>query len=523
MPTITKNSIKWDANDWLGGLLPHAELATARNRLIGNGFTAQNCDPLRNPGYILPGYAFTDLGNVAQVTDVIKNGAIGDNRTGYCISNDAKIFEIDTNANNISTTSPYPYSISGSSLVGKDIIVYNIGTTKYIFYSWYAQASTGDVGRLTLGSDTFDDDFLSTVPSGADTLDRDTPLPMIVGDDDILYIGNGRNLHAFDGQTGANGTLSKNVLQLPLEYVITSYSKTNNFLVIYAYKSSNGSYDNPQSEDKTECKAFFWDYLSTDPTFVYDLPGNYVNGGFQYKGTIGCFVEGNSMDIYTDRPGKLIIFDGEKFDEVRAFETEIPGHGGVESRGNVIYWNSAGDIYRFGSPYTGIGDNTLNRIGESDGNSSRGMLKIMKDNKIFVSNGAGAGNDGLSRFNSGLADNAFFITPLVAVLPTRQQKARIRAVKYVLDSSPADPGDLTLKLLIDRKQNGSSTGNESVVLNNFLPTQNKFEYIITEDTSDNPLPNFSEIGIEFMWDVNSGNTPGIESIELFWEPFNINP
>ena len=88
----------------------------------------------------------------------------------------------------------------------------------------------------------FDDDMMSTSAAsplaGSDLTDgQNAEHPMIVGDDDVLYIGSGRYLHGYDGQVGNAGTFYSKVLTLPLGYIITSMQTYNNYLVIFAHNN----------------------------------------------------------------------------------------------------------------------------------------------------------------------------------------------------------------------------------------------------------------------------------------------
>lgn len=533
MPILTKNSIKWNAQDWLGGQLPHSDATGAKNRMLGNGFTDSNCDPLRNPGYLLPGFMDTDYTNIGDTSAYLMNLTVGGSTNrGFGIEFGAKLHRFNYIDHTIDNTGDWPHTITGTgAIVGQDNIVYTIGSTRYLFYSYNdSNVPDGDIGRFDLGS-TFDDDYMSTVPAGAARLGNN-PHPMIIGDDDIMYIGDGRDLQAFDGQTGASGTYSAQVLTLPLNFVITSFAKLPNYLVVYGYEHNSSIVTTTRvSSTKQQNKAFFWDYLSEDPTFVYDLPGNYVNAGFQFKGTVGCFTEGHSNDIYNDKFSRLLIFDGQKFDEMRIFDDRAPSHGGVESVGNVIYWNSTGNIYRFGTPYPGIGNSSFNQISaaSSPSNSGFGALKILFNNEISASSDVGVGG-GLQHFTTNY-NTGDFTTTLFPILGGQKQQVKPTMVKITWDGPTpgnTDGRTFTLKLLTDRATDGTAL-NEVTVFSAKQPSGDtslpqrveKFE----TDSSDLAFLPFSEIGISGTWQGGNDNdaAPGIGEIEVFFEPININP
>jgi len=69
------------------------------------------------------------------------------------------------------------------------------------------------------------------------------PHPMIVGDDDLLYIGDGSRLHAFDGQYASDddGKFYDSVLTIPGTYYIKSFAKYKDFLLIFADENRAGT------------------------------------------------------------------------------------------------------------------------------------------------------------------------------------------------------------------------------------------------------------------------------------------
>ena len=102
----------------------------------------------------------------------------------------------------------------------------------------------------------FDDDFMSTIAvnkmAGMDLIDgQNVEHPMIVGDDDVLYIGSGRYLHGYDSFTSLTGTFYSKVLTLPKGYIITSIQKYNGYLVIFAHNNDTTALG------YSEAKAFF--------------------------------------------------------------------------------------------------------------------------------------------------------------------------------------------------------------------------------------------------------------------------
>ena len=440
--------VRWDQDDWFAGLTPDWGLNETETTL-GKGFsTMTGIDPFRRPGYLAPAADPLNATNNSVIDAMQLNGVVyGTN--AYTVGG-TKIHELAILTSTLTNGATFPHTTSAhgghNSLALYDICIYYIGTTRYAFYSW-SDNTDGDVGRYDLAS-TFDDDYMSTVPASAAALDTTNPHPMVVGADDILYIADGHKLHKFDGQTGANGTLFKSRLTLPTDYIITSFAKTGDNLVIFAYKSSGSS---GGSYYKSEATAFFWDYTSEDPWKVVPLQGNYVNGGFSFQGTIGCFVQGSSAILTSSsKQSRLLLYDGSIFKPVAGFIDNIPGYGGVEVYDNTIYWNAAGYIYQYGAPHIGI-DRALNRITKLDGTSSEGMLRNFSNSRMMASAGTTT-SGGMQRVNSGHYAGSI-ITPTVNIPFSKPAVARITAVKiFWYSTKTAGSNKISVKILTDRNQ-----------------------------------------------------------------------
>ena len=82
-------------------------------------------------------------------------------------------------------------------------------------------------------------------------VEKTSPHPMMVGDDDILYIGSGNYVHAYDGATGANGTFIQRFSLSPAGFVVKSFAKIEN------YQSFSLYYNNTNSSYLGQSKAYF--------------------------------------------------------------------------------------------------------------------------------------------------------------------------------------------------------------------------------------------------------------------------
>lgn len=108
-----------------------------------------------------------------------------------------KLYKITSSA--VVATGGYPMSIDKGTVTGEtatDIIAYQGNV--YVFYNH--SGSAGDIGQLTVSTDTLDPDWGSTVPTGKEALGSN-PHYAIVGGDDIMYFTNGIYVGYYNGTT----------------------------------------------------------------------------------------------------------------------------------------------------------------------------------------------------------------------------------------------------------------------------------------------------------------------------------
>ena len=514
--------VRWDGDDWLAGLVPSWGLNTT-NSVGGKGFTtATGIDPFRRVGYLSPGAAPVSATTNSVIDAMQKNGVVY--LTNAYTVGGTKLHEMAILTTTMTNAGAFPHTIAlggthaaHTTLAASDIILYYIGATRYAFYSWNDNTD-GDIGRYDLSA-TFDDDWMSTVPASGAVQSTTNPHPMIVGADDILYIANGRFLNALDGQTGANGTYYAARLTLPTDSIITSFAKTGDNLVIFAYKAaatSSGSYY------KGECYAYFWDYTSEDPWKVVPIQGNYVNGGFSFNGTVGCFVQGANATISGTKQSKLVLWNGSFFEPKVGFINNIPGHGGVEVYDNTIYWNSDGNIYQYGSPHFGL-NSALNRISLLGGTTSEGMLKNFSNDRMCGSAGTTTAG-GMQRINSG--NYAGTCTTPTVNLPLQQSKqARIKSVKvYWFSQKSVGSNKITLTVYTDRATDSFKVIDTTGNVGDDRQTPPASLVNVWYDKYDaTAFPTATALALNITWtNVDSTITPAIpEAIEIYYEYENI--
>lgn len=567
MPTITKSQIIWDEKDFLAGLHPQSGVGKP---ILFNGFTAlTNFDPIRFLGYASPGYDFVDATDAASVTALVRNGvqASDSDGNGHLIGG-ALLHKLTTSTTTIIKTGGWPHTITrGTTPVGSDIAEYHEGTTRYIYFS-YNNTTYGEVGRFPVGTSDIaadvDEDYLSSLTSqtsgtlvigqryliesfvagdsftnvGAASnatgvvfvatgttpttwtnsselrkvLDKDSEHPMIIGDDDVLYIGDGNKLHALESTGPTTSTYSQKVLVLKDLMEIKSFARIEPVsLVVFAEYSPAGS------NKRGVVQANFWDYLALDPYKIKEVEGTDCGGAFEYKGSVGVFTNGRTIDRGSStKRTHLNIFDGVRFKRIKSIIGDSePIHGGVEVLGDVIYANIASVLYSFGSPFEEINIG-VQKLATGDGSSS-GMLKTFFTNKQLMSSGTGT-SGGLGEFSSTTYSTGTQQSSMAEPFHGTLKKGKITRVRVEFKGVASGGRRIDIAFL-------NRTGtllNEIEQITTVTADELIKEY--TDDLNGNPFKTFDALQLQLGWATGSGNTdaPVVRRIIVDYEPININ-
>lgn len=521
---------RWDKDDWTAGLAATYGASQDTRPTDGMNLTTA-VDPFRRYGFLSPGYTPTDATNVSEVTAILKNGVVSGNKA-YCIEGGNLLHEVAvaTTTPTIQNTGSWPHTIAPhgghTTVVGEDVIRYSLNGTPYIFYSWNDNTD-GDIGRYDISA-TFDDDYVSTAATSGAVLNKNYPHPMTVGDDNILYVGDGPNVASLQGSTSA-GIWNPSALDLPDDYVITSFAKTRLFLVIYAYQTSDPTFS-AGAFLRGKTTAFFWDYTSDSFTYAYDMTGNYVNGGFNIDGVPGCFVFGKSADNVNAKQSKMLLFNGSNFDTVVDFTDDIPGHGGVEVSGNTIFWNSDGHIYSYGTPFVGR-NNSLQRLYKGDGTTGRGMLRNFLGTSLQASSGTGT-SGGLNVFLSGFNEGSSAYTGQKQLPTSSRETYQVMFMRVGYFNKVDSATATNFAIAINSDDNGSTTSNQRgqfvYVYENESGAASDINQIIkiydkpsgVSSTGDLPRVT-SSLGIFMNWAQSGQGTtdaPCVEYVEVYMKP-----
>ncbi len=142
---------------------------------------------LLDPTYITQGFALSDLvnGNQSVVVDQLIRYVLDEGMNGGSHSfgiGSTKLFEL--NSTTVTSDADFPHAVT-SCIEGQSIVA--IGDVIYYLFN---VSGSGNIGKHTRNTSTFDDDWGSTVPVGAATLQQDFH-PAFAKEDMFLF-GNGR-------------------------------------------------------------------------------------------------------------------------------------------------------------------------------------------------------------------------------------------------------------------------------------------------------------------------------------------
>jgi len=525
--------IVYDQNDWLNGLASgYGTSSTINYQKVGTGAEyLKAVNPYLNAlGALQPGLLGTALTNAAaQIAATISAATVertGTNPAAWLIEAGAKIHRIDSLVTpyTISVTAPFPYTIEAQGAhsthttpVGEDIITFNISGTEYVFYS-YNDNTDGDVGQVDIApaadNSTFNDDWFSTASGGA-VLNKSVPHPMIVGDDQKLYIADlaASGTLAKLWQVSDAGAITSFTTIIPRNYVIRSFAKYGEHLVIFAYKIRTGG----SLSDKGDTVAYFWDYSASSADYKYHLDDNEVTCGFNFGGVIGCFTTGRVAEFANvGYRSKLQVFEGGRFVPKFNFSEETPKYGGYDIVNNMLVWNSGGVIYSYGSPYPDY-PARVNKITQG-ASTTNGFLKALNGIEIYASTGSGANNEVFKQATTFHASSGWRGLVADPLFPLFTQ-GKVDYVEVGFHGSASGGRAMTFSLDFDY---GTSTKTVLSALTTITAgTQILYRDV---DTSGISFPLFKAIKPIVSWATGSGSgaAPKISYIKIYFsnQPLN---
>lgn len=486
--------VRWDSSDWLKGLLPNSvDVPIAQTYGDGLAF-AGAVDGQRVPGILFPAeraIAYTS----SDTVDATPNASVVFNSKQYILAG-SKIHE--TNASTVTSSGgTFPKTIAGTTPIGSDFILYNIGSTPYAFYS-YNNSTIGDIGRYDLNT-TFNDTYWSSTLSGS-TLDKDYPHPMIVGKANILYIADGDRIAFIDARTGSAVDGVAN-LQLPKGYIITGLCHHPNFIGITAHRL-NSSSSGVLSGYRNDAFMFFWDESSSEPTYSVKLAGQTAGGAFTYKGFPGCFTAD------TDR-AYCVLVDTSGYTTLATIdETSLPTIQGVDVLDDDIYAVLNTTVYRIGSPFPNF-QSAVFPIGSATA-SSMFKANLLSQFVSYIS-------PNLVYYSGNYCNSSIINSGIKQLPPIYKGGYKVRDVKVSVVDKDGAVGIATLGFTGDNEDVSLVT-----VINTTNQTFSKINNYYSKDYLGAELPIIrNNIQLQIAW-TSSGTgdstAVGIEAVEILLEP-----
>lgn len=320
-------------DNFLGGFAP-AHYAQGTYPSYGNKNQAgamSNID-LTSPNVLTQGPGLADLTNGTQagaVTTLIKGA------TDLAVSS-AVAYGIGGNilykfsSTTVIDDATWPVTINKAAVTGEDgeDVAYYKGA---LYYTYNHSGSAGDIGKYDLSA-TFDDDWGSTVPSGAAALSS-APHPMEVAGNDTLYIGNGIYVTSWDGTI-----MVPQALDLPVDAVIQDLKWVNDSLWILANRPDTSG------TNKNTCSLYSWDGTATSWDSEIKLMGT-GSALHARNGVLFVFYS----DLSSTGGFKLGYVSGNGVVDVANFTGALPEYYQVTDYKDFIIWNANGSIWAFGS------------------------------------------------------------------------------------------------------------------------------------------------------------------------------
>ena len=229
---------------------------------------------------------------------------------------------------------------------GEDVIIYRVGPTNYLFYTWNDNVD-GDVGRATVAGASPDDDFMSQAsggPAGYAALYLGVPHIFAEGADRKLYVTNRNYVSSFDGDTGANGTFDVDAYNLGPGWIATDVKKFGNLLAIASVNMVGTII--PIGQDfafSAGTMVTLWNMTESGLGLVRPVNDNGVTAIFPYFNNLYAFSNGKGST------GKISKLVGERFEviwESSVYNNKVDPRS-IDVYKGLIYFVSGTNILAF--------------------------------------------------------------------------------------------------------------------------------------------------------------------------------
>lgn len=463
-------------------------------------------------GHLAPGMTFTNVTDGSTVVTALPLNAVVDSAgNGYFVLNDGHLVFYDLNTTPASipgTNSNIPTGVTSG--IYSDIALYpvaatsdppsSVGVDEWIFWTWETN-TYGDMARRKKSdvAGTFTSNYLTGLltQTGGTAMVHAVPHPILVGQDNNVYIGNGRFLASHDPRTAV---VNYQALDLKPGWTMSALSNYQNYIAILAYKASTSL----TGFLKSETKVFFWDGFSPSWNFDYYVRDNYA-GNMLYDGT----------DLYVISYGrnsttKLKKFNGSGFDP--EFENpgigQSTGIGGSDLYLNHITWGNGGNLFAHGSPSDRYEKGF--HWWAQPGSSATGMVKNLRNNDLYVGRNTNNGYAiAISNTTTGFENTAAEFVSQLYSLPTNSS---ITAIKFYL--SRFDSGASFKYSLIQNYASSTYSASDAVLTETIdYATYPGETYIIRKKS----LPNVNSFRFQVLWNGTTDAAAIIRKIEIEYQ------
>lgn len=324
-------------------------------------------NPIAKLGYLSPA-----AGTFTAVSDAIPQQLMGASHLDtlnswiYFTDRAERIYRIDSLNG---TTLVVKQNVTGATMT--DLEIYMVNGVRKLFYS-YRKAGGGNIGMNGFDA-AFDDDWLSTVPTGALNTGATNEVKMRVADNGYMYILDGSAVHKLDGTTagGAGGTITANALLFPPFFQITDAVDMRGTLWISLIGSTRELYNTTTTGAFSEqyTGVYVWDRQSTAVNMKDFIPIDgirEIRTIHQFRGVPWAFT------ISSRRYTELRAYTGSGFEvKVQLAQNAYPKfHDSVANAGDMLVWAGVdGYMYAYGKAAPGEED-ALYIIGDLTGSGT---------------------------------------------------------------------------------------------------------------------------------------------------------
>ena len=416
-----------DKNDFLKGIAISEE--------TGGFWRDQNgIDVYRTPGLLRPGVTSGSVYSEASATALtspITRMVFADDSASPN-SGIAYIVALSTNhgvrirINAADSETAAVVAFSGNNAAAKEgAAFYKLGSASSsrpaLFYSLDTDIGMYDTSLDFTVNANWDDNFMSSVPANASSIVSTTFRTMYHHKrQDVLYWNSGSSgnqVDKFDANTGVNGTLTENALDLPAGWEIRDFAQLRDYLAILAITPNLTTVATDRAFIQPKSKIFYWDGVAD--TWNYETPviEDRLMGLFNNENGLFAYGVGDGISYYQlelEQANRLFnwpgtgntidlsagVRDGNDVANYRAVATRGRQSFILGKDGNDAYIFAIGN--RFGLPF-GIHKPYL--LKTAAGTVDLGDIVAVSPTKIYASyhddNGASADQYRVVRFSSG--------------------------------------------------------------------------------------------------------------------------